>query len=172
MKVFKKMKRKKEILFVCLGNICRSPAAEGVMNNIIKKNKMEKLVDVDSAGTIDYHEGEQPDKRMMKAAKKRGYNLKHLARVFDPYSDFDNFDYIITMDDENYQTITELDLKSKYKSKVLKMSEFSSDPTIKEVPDPYYSGTLGFENVLNILEDTCKNLLTKIKIDIESRNKK
>jgi protein-tyrosine phosphatase len=162
--------KKKKVLFVCLGNICRSPAAEGVMNHLIKENKMEKLVEVDSAGTIDYHEGEEPDERMEKAAKKRGYKLNHRARIFDPYSDFDNFDYIVTMDDENYQTISELDIRQKYGNKILKMISFSSDPSIPEVPDPYYSGILGFKNVLNILEDACKNLLTNIKIDIESEN--
>jgi low molecular weight protein-tyrosine phosphatase len=163
---------KKRVLFVCLGNICRSPAAEGVMNHLIKKNKMEKLIDVDSAGTIDYHEGEAPDERMVKAAKKRGYKLNHEARIFNPYTDFDNFDYIVTMDDENYQTISELDIRQKYSNKIIKMNSFSSDPSIPEVPDPYYSGILGFENVLNILEDACKNLLAKMKIDIESDNNK
>lgn len=166
------MKNKKKILFVCLGNICRSPAAEGVMNSLIKENKMDELIETDSAGTIDYHEGELPDERMRKAARKRGYHLNHLARVFNPYKDFDNFDYIVTMDDNNYQNISELDLRKKYEEKIYRMKEFSSDPSILEVPDPYYSGLIGFENVLNILEDTSKNLLTKVKIDIESENKK
>ncbi|MBZ0200822.1 MAG: low molecular weight phosphotyrosine protein phosphatase, partial [Ignavibacteriaceae bacterium] len=92
----------KKILFVCMGNICRSPAAEGVFKALVKQNGLEDFFEVDSAGTIGYHAGEQPDVRMKKHALKRGYNLIHAARKFNPLRDFDYFDYIITMDDENF----------------------------------------------------------------------
>jgi len=162
---------KKRILFVCLGNICRSPAAEGIMKSIISKNNMDDQISVDSAGTIDYHIGEKPDPRMRKAAQKRGYTLDHLCRQFDPDEDFEEFDYIVTMDDENFFNILQMDEEGKYTDKVMKMANFSSDPSFTEVPDPYYSRNEGFNNVLGILEDTCNNLFEKVKDDIESENK-
>jgi protein-tyrosine phosphatase len=163
---------KKKILFVCLGNICRSPAAEGVMKSIIEKNNYKDQIEIDSAGTIDYHAGEQPDARMKTSAKKRGYILDSVARKFNPDVDFEYFDYIVAMDNENYYTLLELDLEGKYIDKIHKIIEFSSLKDVDEVPDPYYGGSSGFETVLNILEDACSGLFNKIKEDIESKNKK
>ncbi len=162
----------KKILFVCMGNICRSPAAEGIMTSLVKKNNLENSIKIDSAGTIAYHAGEGADPRMKKHAAKRGYNLTSLARKFDPEKDFEEFDYIVTMDDENFTNILELDTEGLYVNKISKMAEYSNDLNVTEVPDPYYGGSKGFENVLDILEDTCNNLLEKIKGDIESENKK
>lgn len=163
---------KKKVLFVCLGNICRSPAAEGIMKSIIKRNNYEKFIEVDSAGTIGYHAGEPPDERMQSSAQKRGYNLDSLAREFNPQKDFIHSDYILAMDDENYYTLLSLDKVSKYISKIQKVTEYSSIKNFNEVPDPYYGGALGFETVLDILEDACLNLFIKIKDEIESENKK
>jgi protein-tyrosine phosphatase len=163
---------KKKVLFVCLGNICRSPAAEGVMKSIIKQNNYEMFIEVDSAGTIAYHAGEPPDERMQLSAKKRGYNLDSLARKFNPKKDFTYFDYILAMDNENYYTLLNLDKESKYKGKIYKVTEFSSRKNFNEVPDPYYGGPSGFETVLDILEDACLNLFIKIKDEIESENSK
>jgi protein-tyrosine phosphatase len=162
----------KKVLFVCLGNICRSPAAEGIMKSIIKKNNYEKFVEVDSAGTIGYHAGETPDERMQLSAKKRGYNLDSLARKFNPKKDFIYFDYILAMDNENYYTLQRLDKESRYTNKIHKIIEFSSIKNCNEVPDPYYGGPSGFETVLDILEDACMGLFIKIKDEIESGNKK
>ena len=162
----------KKILFVCMGNICRSPAAEGIMNTLIKKNNLEKFIQVDSAGTIAYHTDEGADPRMKKQAAKRGYDLTSVARKFDPENDFESFDYIVTMDDENYFNVLELDPDGKYIDKIHKMAEFSSYVDVSEVPDPYFGGSKGFEIVLDILEDSCTNLLKKIKEDAESENKK
>ena len=148
----------KKILFVCLGNICRSPAAEGIMNSIIENNDMEELIIVDSAGTIPYHRGELPDSRMRSHAKKRGYNLTHKSRMFNPEKDFDFFDYIVVMDDQNYNNIKSLDIKGNYKNKIFKMVQFCKHYKVDEVPDPYYLGPQGFEEVLNIIEDGCSGL--------------
>jgi protein-tyrosine phosphatase len=157
----------KKILFVCLGNICLSPAAEGIMNTIIKKNGMEEFMTVDSAGTIPYHRGELPDKRMRNHAEKRGYNLTHKSRLFDPEKDFILFDYIVVMDDQNYKDIKSQDLKGNYSNKIFKMSKFCSKYNVNEVPDPYYLGPEGFEEVLNILEDGCSGLYNKVTDDFK-----
>jgi len=157
----------KKILFVCLGNICRSPAAEGIMAQIIKNNSLDEYITVDSAGTIPYHNGELPDHRMRSHALKRGYNLTHKSRLFDPVKDFDFFDYIVVMDGQNYRDITTLDKRKQYIEKVYKMVDFCSKYDVKEVPDPYYLGPQGFEDVINILEDGCSGLLNKVIDDIK-----
>ena len=159
---------KKSILFVCLGNICRSPAANGIMNSIIEKNGMEDSFIVDSAGTIPYHTGELPDPRMRDHARKRGHNLTHKARMFNPEKDFDLFDYIVVMDDQNYKDIKSLDLKGNYSDKIFKMAGFVGKYDVDEVPDPYYLGPQGFEKVLDVLEDGCSGLLKKVKDEIKS----
>jgi len=151
-----------KILFVCLGNICRSPAAEGIMKSLVSKNSLDKYIMVDSAGTIGYHIGDLPDPRMSAHASKRGYSLNHKARKFDPKADFDKFDYIVTMDNSNYDDIIALDKDGKYQKKIFKMVQFTNGRSVDEVPDPYYLGPQGFENVLDILEEACKGLLNHI----------
>jgi low molecular weight protein-tyrosine phosphatase len=160
------MKRKK-VLFVCLGNICRSPSAETVMKKLVENQNLENIIEVDSAGTINYHEGEPADERMQKHAEKRGYILDHLARGFKPEIDFNSSDYIVTMDINNYYDITGMDSRNEYSDKIYKLSQFAVNMSFDEVPDPYYGGSEGFENVLNIIEDACKGLLEKIKNDIK-----
>lgn len=159
-----------KVLFVCTGNICRSPAAEGIFKRLVGDAKLENDISIDSAGTIGYHSGELPDARMRKHASVRGYNLDSHARQFNPKKDFYEFDYIITMDNYNYVDITKLDYKKVYANKIFKMSDFISDKNINEVPDPYYGGAEGFEFVIDILEDGTKNLLTKIKKELERNN--
>ena len=154
-----------------MGNICRSPAAEGIANKLLAQKKLNGSIEVDSAGTLDYHEGEPPDPRMIEHAAKRGYHLNSLARQFDPKKDFEYFDYIVTMDDDNYDEITSLDRKNKYKQKVFKMVSFSNKTKVNEVPDPYYNGSQGFEFVLDILEDSVDGLLKKVEDDIRRENK-
>ena len=165
------MKRKK-VLFVCLGNICRSPSAEAVMRKLVENQELENLIEVDSAGTIDYHEGEAADKRMQKHAEKRGYKLEHLARGFKPEIDFATSDYIVTMDNNNYYDIVSLDSKNLYSDKIFKLTEFKVKINFDEVPDPYYGGSEGFKMVLDIIEDACKGLLEKVKNDIKYNNQK
>ena len=161
----------KRILFVCMGNICRSPAAEGIAKKFLEKKGLNGTIEIDSAGTLDYHTGELPDSRMIKHASKRGYKLDSRARQFNPDNDFDHFDYIVTMDDDNYSEITSLDKKNKYKDKVYRMVSFSNKLKANEVPDPYYSGSDGFEYVIDILEDSIDGLLKKVEDDIRRENK-
>jgi protein-tyrosine phosphatase len=150
-----------KILFVCMGNICRSPSGEAVMNALIDKNNLQDKISCDSAGTIGYHAGENADERMQKHAIKRGYNLTSIARQIK-HHDFENFDYIIAMDNDNYRNILTLDSEEKYKNKIFMMMDFGSKYNEKNVPDPYYGGEQGFEHVLNLLEDACLGLLKHI----------
>ena len=156
----------KKILFVCLGNICRSPAAQGIMESYIKDSGMENSIYVDSAGTIAYHTGEEADPRMKTCASNRGYELTHRARKFDPNKDFNDFDYIIVMDNDNYNDIKLLDKNDKYRNRIYKMAHFINKINVDAVPDPYYLAAEGFENVLDILEDGCSTLLEKVKNEI------
>lgn len=162
---------KRKILFVCMGNICRSPAAEGIAKKFAENRGLEGSVEIDSAGTLDYHTGELPDQRMIKHASKRGYILDSAARQFNPKKDFEYFDYIVTMDDDNYSEINSLDKKNKYKDKVFKMVSFGNKIKADEVPDPYYTGSDGFEYVLDILEDSIQGLFNKVEDDIRRENK-
>ena len=154
-----------------MGNICRSPAAEGIAKKLAEKKGLDGTIEIDSAGTLDYHTGELPDSRMIKHASKRGYKLDSRARQFNSEKDFDYFDYIVTMDDDNYFEITSLDRKNKYKDKVFKMVSFGEKLKVDEVPDPYYTGSDGFEFVLDILEDSIEGLLNKVEDDIRRENK-
>ena len=155
-----------------MGNICRSPAAEGIAKKLLSQRGLNGTIEIDSAGTLDYHTGEPPDPRMIAHAFKRGYRLNHLARQFNPVKDFECFDYIVTMDDEIYEEINSLGKQKNYKDKIYKIVNFGKNKSVKEVPDPYYSGSEGFELVLDILEDSVEGLMNKIEDDIGRENKK
>jgi protein-tyrosine phosphatase len=150
---------KTKILFVCLGNICRSPAAEGIM----KKISAGFPIEIDSAGTAGYHIGDLPDSRMRSHAKKRNYILDSRARQFDPLMDFQKFDRIIAMDHRNLRDLTSFDRTGKYHEKLSLMTDYCTVMNVDEVPDPYYEGAEGFEHVLDILEDGCRGLLDALK---------
>tara|TARA_Y100001970_G_C13929732_1_gene697610 strand:+ start:235 stop:708 length:474 start_codon:yes stop_codon:yes gene_type:complete len=152
------------ILFVCLGNICRSPAAEAIFLRLIKNRGLEKLIHVDSAGTGGWHEGNPADKRMRSAAEARGLKINSLARQIRK-SDFDKFDLILTMDNNNFKTVKELADKSCSSccAEIKPILLYSSLSKYKEVPDPYYGGESGFDNVLDILEDACEGIISTIK---------
>lgn len=150
---------KQRILFVCLGNICRSPAAEGVMRHLVRENGLEEQFTIDSAGTYPGHAGELPDARMRQAAARRGYDLTHRARPFRE-EDFDDFDRIVVMDDANYERVCRMAPSRAYIEKVTRMVNFCRHhPQWAYVPDPYYEGREGFELVLDLLEDGCTGLL-------------
>jgi len=149
-----------------MGNICRSPAAEAIMEKIVNEEKLSDKINCDSAGTIGYHEGEKADKRMITHAANRGINITSISRKIRP-DDLMKFDYIVAMDDDNLKNIFNIDSSGIFRKKIFKITQFSSDKRVKEVPDPYYGGSQGFENVLNILEDSCKNFLSFIKKENE-----
>ena len=151
----------KKVLFVCLGNICRSPAAEGVFSSLVKKANLDNLIYVDSAGTAAYHTGERADSRMISHASKRGYDLNSIARKFIQ-EDFDKFDFIITMDKQNHRDVLSLTKNDAHRQKVSLMTDYLKGMDASEVPDPYYQGASGFEYVLDIIENASHNLLTKI----------
>lgn len=153
-----------------MGNICRSPAAEAIMKFNLEKEGLQDKIKADSAGTIDYHAGELPDARIIKHSGLRGYKLNHKARIFNPEKDFEYFDYIIVMDDDNLSDIKYFDPENKYSKKIIKMTDFCTELKADEVPDPFYGGPRHFENVLDILEDACKGLLNRIKNEIKHQD--
>jgi protein-tyrosine phosphatase len=150
------------LLFVCMGNICRSPAAHGVMQKMLLDAGLDKQARVDSAGTINLHAGKLPDARMRKAAQRRGYSLTHPARQVRR-SDLDDFDLVLVMDLENLANVERLADPRKHKGKVRLFCEFCTKHDETEVPDPYYGGEEGFEFVLDLLEDGCAELLRRIQ---------
>ncbi len=149
----------KKILFVCMGNICRSPSAEAVFTGLVNKNGLSEKYDIDSAGTGGWHVGKPADKRMQKHAVRRGYDLTSIGRQFDPDSDFDRFDMIVAMDDENVADLKQMARTPDDFRKIHKVTDFSKEWGYTEVPDPYYGGDEGFELVLDLLEDACEGLL-------------
>lgn len=153
-----------KLLFVCLGNICRSPSAENIMNHLIAQRGLEDQIECDSAGTSAYHIGSAPDRRMAAAAAKQGIKLQGRARQFKQ-EDFEAFDLILAMDKDNYRNILYLDQENQYKDKVRLMCDFCTrHPNISEVPDPYYGGPEGFNQVIDLLMDGCEGLLDQLKI--------
>jgi len=146
------------ILFVCLGHICRSPTAEAVVRALAARELPEVGLEVDSAGTAAYHVGEPPDPRMQAAAARRGYELKALrARVVEP-RDFERFDLILAMDRENLEVLHRR-APEQARERVRLFLEFSPDSEPREVPDPYYGGANGFEEVLDLVEAAARGLL-------------
>ncbi|MDP4115776.1 MAG: low molecular weight protein-tyrosine-phosphatase [Bacteroidota bacterium] len=162
----------RKVLFVCMGNICRSPAAEGILKKYIQDKGLEGKIYVDSAGTIGYHAGEMPDTRMRKAASERGYNLTHRSRKFDPDFDFDYFDYIFYMDNQNFNDITYFDQNRVYLNKILSVSEYCLKHKMILVPDPYYGTIHDFYKVIEILEDACEGIIERLIKEIEPDNKR
>jgi len=153
----------KKILFVCHGNICRSPSAEAVFNAKILKNGLGKQLSCDSAGTDAYHEGEQADSRMKQFASRRGYRLTSISRTFNRWIDFDQFDYIIGMDQQNIRSLKSMSRNDTDRDKIYLMTDFCENRRYNSVPDPYYGGATGFELVLDILEDACEGLIKKLQ---------
>jgi protein-tyrosine phosphatase len=155
------MMMKTKILFVCLGNICRSPAAENIMNHYIAQAGLTEQIECDSSGTSGYHIGAPPDRRMTESLKKRGYDVTGRARQFQ-VTDLEEFDLILAMDRDNYQNIVRQDRQGKYHQKVKLMGDYAHHFTDQEVPDPYYGGQAGFDHVIDLLEDACQQLLTEL----------
>ncbi len=161
-----------KVLFVCMGNICRSPTAEGVFAKLLKERALEEYFDIDSAGTHAYHVGEQPDLRSQQAALERNVKLSHLRARKVIMGDFEDFDYILAMDDDNYATLMSA-CPQQYQSKVSYFLDHAPQLNIKEVPDPYYGGQYGFERVLNMIEVASEGFLSMLQETgrIHQRNK-
>lgn len=152
--------KKVSVLFVCMGNICRSPTGEGVFQHYVEQQGLDNEIHIDSAGTIAYHEGEPADARMREVAAKRNYQLNSIARKVI-VSDIDNFDLIIAMDEDNLYELEAL--AGGKKEHIVMLGSFidgCNKDTAPSVPDPYYGGLAGFEQVLDMIESACPNLLT------------
>ena len=135
----------KRILFVCLGNICRSSSAEEIMRTLVKRAGLQQEIDVDSAGILNYHQGELPDSRMRMHAARRGYELTHRSRPVCT-DDFFEFDWIIGMDDRNIQDLKDKAPSLETEKKICRMTDFCRVKQVDYVPDPYYGGAQGFES--------------------------
>ncbi|MDA0680081.1 MAG: low molecular weight phosphotyrosine protein phosphatase [Proteobacteria bacterium] len=158
-------KEKIGVLFVCMGNICRSPTAEGVFRKLVSDAGLDDRIYTDSAGTHAYHSGEPPDHRAIAAAERRGFSLEDISarRVTD--ADFEDFNYILAMDEDNMLALRESS-KAEHHSKVRLLLEFSEFAPETEVPDPYYGGPAGFERVLDLVEVASRALLETIRKEL------
>ncbi len=151
-----------KVLFVCMGNICRSPTAEGVFTKLIIEKKLDSRFAVDSAGTHAYHVGNPPDERAQQAASKRGVGLQHLRARKVHSSDFEHYDYVLAMDDDNYSILIH-DCPDEHKDKVKYFLDYAPHLGVREVPDPYYGGRHGFEQVLDMVEDASLGFLESLQ---------
>jgi len=152
---------KKSVLFVCMGNICRSPMAEGVFRRRVKERASHLRIEIDSAGTHGYHAGSPPDERAQAAAARRGFNIGHLAARRVDASDFGRFDYILAMDADNLEFLLDL-ADPEYHAKIRLFLDYSAAAPGGEVPDPYYGGPTGFERVLDLIEEASEGLLDEL----------
>ena len=150
------------VLFVCMGNICRSPAGEGVLRQMLAESQLAGKIEVDSAGTIDYHTGKHADSRMRAAAAARGIELKGRARAVRRF-DFDNFDLVLAMDHDNFRDLTEIKGQGETRAALKLFCDYCTEHEEDEVPDPYYGGNAGFERVLDLLEDGCAQLIAELQ---------
>ena len=154
------MSDKTRLLFICLGNICRSPAANAIMQHIVDEAGLASQFEIDSAGIGPWHVGQLPDSRMRKYGAARGYRIDHIARQFDARHDFSWFDFIVVMDDDNYRNICSQSRGDADRRKVVRMSDhFVRHKGAGCVPDPYYGGKPDFELALDLIEDGCQGLL-------------
>ena len=150
------------ILFVCMGNICRSPTAEGVFRNTLRERAPDLAVRVDSAGTHAYHVGEPPDPRACRAAARRGVDLSAQRARKVTRGDFSAFDLVLAMDEDNHRLLLEMS-PPEYRSRVKLFMEFAPGRGRTDVPDPYYGGANGFEHVLDLVEDASAGLLAHLQ---------
>lgn len=152
-----------KVLFVCLGNICRSPTAEGVFRDLVQREATDLTIHIDSAGTHAYHVGHPPDSRAVEAAARRGIDLTSLRGRTALASDIEEFDYVLAMDRDNFSHLVAI-AAPEHREKVSLFMEFAADRPEQDVPDPYYGGDRGFDQVLDMIEEAAEGLLANIRI--------
>ena len=150
---------KTKVLFACMGNICRSPSAPGVFEKLLHDKGLSHLFEVDSAGTHSYHVGSLPDSRSIGCAQKYGIDLTSQHARQAKSRDFERFDYIIAMDNDNFGNLKKICPSPEFEKKLFTMMHFSDNKNYSEIPDPYYGGAGGFDLVLDLLEEACEGLL-------------
>jgi protein-tyrosine phosphatase len=158
-----------KVLFVCMGNICRSPAAEGVLKKLLIDKNLSKDFYVDSAGIINYHAGEQPDYRMISVLEKRGYSLNHSARQIN-LKDFEIFDYILAVDNYIFRELNKYPIEFEQKKKIMKLADFLKNHSEKEIADPYYGSEEDFEYCLDLIEDSVQGFFNEKLKQNEQQN--
>lgn len=156
------MQEKVRVLFVCMGNICRSPTAEGVFRKLVTDQGLGHIIEIDSAGTHAYHVGHEPDRRAQSAARQRGIDLSSLRARQVALQDFETYDYILPMDNSNYEILT-AQSPAHAKTKINLFMSFAPERNTLEVPDPYYGGQRGFEIVFDMIEAASNGLLADIR---------
>ncbi|MCU7933410.1 MAG: low molecular weight phosphotyrosine protein phosphatase [Candidatus Thiodiazotropha sp. (ex Dulcina madagascariensis)] len=156
--------RQIRVLFVCMGNICRSPTAQGIFRAMVETEGLSDRIVTDSAGTIDYHVGGKPDRRARETALKRGVDLNDLRARQVMVEDFDQFDYVVAMDRSNYHDLLDL-CPSGREGRLHLFLDFAPHLPVREVPDPYYGGAAGFDRVFDLVEAASKGLLQRIRQD-------
>ena len=152
----------RSVLFVCMGNICRSPTAQGVFESLVSREELAERIEIDSAGTYAYHAGEPPDERAQATALKRGFDLGDLRARQAAATDFETFDYVLAMDRENYEILASL-CPAGYEERLSLFLDYAPDIGRREVPDPDWGGEQGFEQVFDMLEAASLGLLEEIK---------
>lgn len=157
-----------KVLFVCMGNICRSPTAEGVFRDYVQRHAPDLGIEIDSAGTHDYHVGEPPDPRSVQAAARRGIDLSTLRARQVGVRDFEAFDLILAMDRINHATLLER-CPSKHHARIRTLLEFAPEGAPADVPDPYYGGAQGFDDVFDLVESAVAGLLAQLRSDHRAR---
>jgi protein-tyrosine phosphatase len=155
-----------KLCFVCLGNICRSPTAEGVFQHLVNERSLQPYFEIDSAGTSAYHVGESANSKSQQTAKQHGITLHSNARQFESF-DLDYFDLVLAMDKENLTNIKRMSNGSPENVEIGMLRDFDPQPGDGEVPDPYYGGIQGFENVFQIVKRSCVNLLDRLESNIK-----
>jgi protein-tyrosine phosphatase len=150
------------VLFVCLGNICRSPTAEGVFRRLVVEQGLEGEIEIDSAGTHGYHVGSQPDPRALRAARQRGIDISGLRGRRATADDILRFDYVLAMDLENLENLLEI-CPPGYEHKIRLLLEYAPQRPEREVPDPYFGGANGFDRVLDMVDEAARGLLEEIR---------